>query len=162
LQILKNAFHAVSSAMKVSDFLAAADVAADVVAADKQKLLEIFARKAGSAVNVAPDVILAELRKREALGSTGVGGGVAIPHARFVQIHKPFGMLMRLRKPIDFDAVDGGPVDTVFLLLLPQGSAGEQLGALASITRKLRDAATIAEVRRAADGAQIYRILAAD
>ncbi len=133
--------------MKISDFLRAADVSADVAAADKRKLLSDLAYKASPSVDIPPDRILSELSKREELGSTGVGGGVALPHARFHQIGKPFGMLLRLRKPIDFDAVDGKPVDTVCLLLLPETQAGDQLGALACIARKLRDPATIAAVR---------------
>src|SRR5271170_3732799 len=137
--------------MKISDFLSAAAVSADVVASDKQKLLADLARRAGSAVELPPDDILFELRKREELGSTGVGGGVAIPHARFHRVSKPFGILLRLKKAIDFDAVDGKAVDTVFLLLLPETPHGDQLGALACIARKLRDPATIAAVRRARD-----------
>jgi nitrogen PTS system EIIA component len=148
--------------MKISDFLAAADVTAGVAAPDKEKLLEQLARKAGPAVHMVPESILAELLKREQLGSTGMGGGVAIPHARFDQLSKPFGMLARLKRPIEFDSVDGKPVDTVCLLLLPETGAGEQLGALACIARKLRDPAVMAAVRRAPDGAQIYRTLTAD
>jgi nitrogen PTS system EIIA component len=148
--------------MKISDFLRAADVSTDVAASDKQKLLSALAHKASLSVDIPPDRILSELRKREELGSTGVGGGVALPHARFHQIDKPFGILLRLKKPIDFDAVDGKPVDTVCLLLLPETQAGDQLGALACIARKLRDPATIAAVRGARDGAQIYRTLAGD
>jgi len=148
--------------MKISDFLSSTAVATDVAAADKPKLLEELARKAGSTLDVLADHILSELLKREELGSTGMGGGVAIPHARFHEVKKPFGMLVRLRKPIDFDAVDGKPVDTVFLLLLPDAPAGERLGALACIARKLRDPAIIAALRRARDGAEIYRTLTAD
>jgi len=148
--------------MKISDFLAAADVVSDVAASDKQKLLSDLAQKAGPAVGVSADEILAELTKREDFGSTGMGGGVAIPHARFHEIAKPFGMLVRLKKPIDFDAVDSAPVDTVFLLLLPESPGGEQLGALACTARALRDPATIAAIRKARDSAQIYRALVAD
>jgi len=146
--------------MKISDFLRAADVSADVAASDKQKLLSDLAHKASSSVDIPPDRILSELSKREDLGSTGVGGGVALPHARFHQIYKPFGILLRLKKPIDFDAVDGKPVDTVCLLLLPETQAGDQLGALACIARKLRDPATIAAVRAARNSSQIYDALA--
>lgn len=148
--------------MKISDFLIADNVSADVVASDKQRLLIDLAQRAGPGIDVPADRILSELRKREELGSTGVGGGVAIPHARFHQLSKPFGMLLRLKKAVDFDAVDGKPVDTVFLLLLPERSDGDQLGALACIARKLRDPATIAAVRAASDGSQIYHTLAAD
>lgn len=148
--------------MKISDFLSATEVTTNVAASDKQELLEELARKAAAVLDLSSDHILAELLKREELGSTGMGGGVAIPHARFHQVNKPFGVLARLRKPIDFDAVDGNPVDTVFLLLLPDAPAGERLGALACIARKLRNPATIAALRRARDGAEIYRTLAAD
>ena len=148
--------------MKISDFLSSTAVATEVGATDKPKLLEELARKAGSVLDVPPDHILSELLKREELGSTGMGGGVAIPHARFHEVKKPFGMLVRLKKPIDFDAVDGKPVDTVFLLLLPDAPAGERLGALACIARKLRDPAIMAALRRTRDSAEIYRTLTAD
>jgi len=92
-----------------------------------------------------------------------MGGGVAIPHARFHQVTKPFGLLARLRRPVDFDAVDGEPVDIVFLLLLPEAAAaGDQLGALALIARKLRNPKTAAALRQARDSAEIYRTLTAD
>jgi PTS system nitrogen regulatory IIA component len=148
--------------MKILDFLSPIDVMTNVAASDKQQLLQELARKAGLIVDVLPNRIFAELQKREELGSTGMGGGVAIPHARFQQINKPFGMLVRLRKPIDFDAVDGKPVDIVFLLLLPEAADGEQLGALALIARKLRNPAITAALRRARDSAEMYRALATD
>jgi PTS system nitrogen regulatory IIA component len=148
--------------MKISDFLTSADVTTDVAAPDKQKLLEELARRAGSVVDVLPALVLSELLKREQLGSTGMGGGVALPHARFHQVDKPLGILVRLRKPIDFDAVDGKPVDTVFLLLLPDAPDGEQLGALACVARKFRDSAIMAALRRARNSAEIYRALNAD
>jgi nitrogen PTS system EIIA component len=147
--------------MNISEFLASSNVEVDVVATDKQKLLQVLARKAGVVVDVLPDHMLAELRKREELGSTGVGGGVALPHARFHQVNRPIGMLLRLRKPIEFDAVDGEPVDIVFLLLLPESPAGEQLGALAAIARVLRKPEVAAALRKAHDGREMYRALAA-
>ena len=149
--------------MKISDFLFAADVKADVAAADKKKLLAELAREAAAKTGIGADRIAAELLKREELGSTGVGGGVAIPHARFQQAKTPFGMLARLKKPIDYDAVDGKPVDIVSLLLLPEGAGGEQqLGALASIARKLRNPTVTAALRRARDSMDMYRILTSD
>ena len=149
--------------MKIPDFLSADNVTVDVVAADKKKLLSELARTAGAIVDILPDRLLAELFKREELGSTGMGGGVAIPHARFHQITRPFGMMVRLRKPLDFDAVDGEPVDIVFLLLLPEAAAaGDQLGALACIARKLRNAKIAAQLRKARDGGEMYCILTAD
>ncbi len=148
--------------MKIPDFLAAARVKIDVAAADKQRLLLELARDAGSALAMPSERIFSELIKREELGSTGMGGGVAIPHARFSEITRPFGMFVRLKKAIDFDAVDGGPVDIVFLLLIPAGGESEQLGALASIARKLRDPLIVAALRKTRDPAQIFTALAAD
>jgi PTS system nitrogen regulatory IIA component len=148
--------------MKVSDFLSAADVTIDAGFADKQKLLEELARRAAPRVDLDPLLILAELDKREELGSTGMGGGIAVPHARFQQLRQPFVTLVRLKKPIEFDAVDGKPVDTIALLLLPVARQGEQLGALACIARKLRDPLVMKALRKARDGAEIYRSLTVD
>jgi PTS system nitrogen regulatory IIA component len=148
--------------MNIADFLSPNDVMIDVAAADKQKLLSTLARKAGAIVDVRPERVLAELQKREELGSTGVGGGVALPHARFEQVGKPVGVFVRLRKPIAFDAVDDQPVDIVFLLLLPQTPDGDTLGALASIARKLRKPEIATALRAARNSADIYRALAAE
>jgi PTS system nitrogen regulatory IIA component len=149
--------------MKIADFLAPADVKIDVASTDKKKLLAELAREAAAKIGIGADRIAAELLKREELGSTGVGGGVAIPHARFQQAKAPFGLLARLKKPIDYDAVDGNPVDIVFLLLLPEGSGGEQqLGALASIARKLRNPAVAADLRRVRNSTDMYRTLTSD
>ncbi len=148
--------------MRVSDFLSAADVTIEAAFSDKKKLLEELARRAATAVDLDPALVHAELEKREELGSTGMGGGVAIPHARFHQLRKPFGMLVRLKKPIAFEAVDGKPVDTIALLLLPDAREGERLGALACIARKLRDPTVMTALRKARDGADIHRSLIAD
>lgn len=148
--------------MNIADFLSPADVMIDVAAVDKQTLLLELAHKAGSILDVPPEQLFSELSKREALGSTGMGGGIAIPHARFYQVRKPFGMLVRLRKPLAFDAVDDRPVDIVFLLLLPEGSDGAQLGALASVARKLRNPEFAAALRKAGDSAEMYRTLTAE
>jgi PTS system nitrogen regulatory IIA component len=148
--------------MKIPDFLSPTDVIIDVAASNKQKLLLQLARKAGSILDMPPDRVFSELQKCEDLGSTGMGGGVAIPHARFQQVKKPFGILIRLKKPMDFDAVDGKPVDIVFLLLLPEAADGEQLGALACIVRQLANPAITAALRRARDSAEMYRALATD
>jgi len=148
--------------MNIQDFLSPNDVAIDVAAANKQKLLVELANKAGSRLPLPPNAILTELSKREELGSTGLGDGVAIPHARFNQIDKPFGMLLRLRQPIEFGALDGKPIDIVFLLLLPESTKGEQLSALACVARKLRKPAVTAALRKATDAAETFLILASE
>jgi len=146
--------------MDIQDFLSPNDVAIDVAPANKQKLLVELANKAGSRLQLPPDIILSELSKREELGSTGLGDGVAIPHARFKQIDKPFGMLFRLRQPIEFDALDGKPIDILFLLLLPESTKGEQLSALACVARKLRKPAVTAALREATNAAETFHVLA--
>ena len=108
---------------------------------------------------MSEDDIVSELLKREGLGSTGMGNGVAIPHARFQKIEKPFGIIAKLKQPIDFDAIDGQPVDIVFILLLPTASEGEQLGALACVARKLRAADDLVLLRRAKNAPELYAAL---
>jgi nitrogen PTS system EIIA component len=148
--------------MNIKDFLSASDVTIDVAAPNKQKLLFELAGKAGSRIRLPPDDVFAELSKREKLGSTGIGAGVALPHARFHQVDKPFGLFLRLRQPIEFDALDGNPVDIVFLLLLPEGAEGKQLSALACVARKLRNPTVTAALRKARDGAGIFHVLASE
>jgi PTS system nitrogen regulatory IIA component len=103
--------------MKINDFLSPNDAMVETRVLDKVQLLEELSRRAAASLRLAPDLVANAILKREELGSTGMGSGVAIPHARFPDLRKPFGLLARLRKPIDFEAVDGRPVDIVFLLL---------------------------------------------
>jgi PTS system nitrogen regulatory IIA component len=125
----------------------------------KPVVLRELSRRAAEALNIPVDVISAALLKREALGSTGMGHGFAIPHASIAGITAPFGLLARLVEPIDFDAVDGAPVDLIFLLLLPEPSQGQQLNALACVARRLRDPGVLKELRGAKDAGAIYRTM---
>ena len=105
--------------MKISDFLSPADVMLDVRASDKSRLLRQLSTQAAAEVGLDADEVSTQIAKREELGSTGVGNGVALPHARLKGLKAPFGLLARLRRGIDFEAIDDQPVDIVFLLLLP-------------------------------------------
>src|SRR5262245_7776751 len=145
--------------MGISDFLSAADVAIDFRASQKRELLQELAGVAAKSLNLTADQIAPAILKREELGSTGTGGGVAIPHARIDGVMKPFGMVVRLKNPIDFEAIDGQPVDLVFLLLLPASHEREQLGALASIARKLRTPGILAQLRRQKSVSGFYSAL---
>src|SRR5262249_41964035 len=115
--------------MNITEFLSPKHAIVDLRAGDKARLLGELARRAATALGLPADQISDALLKREDLGSTGTGGGIAIPHARLAGVARPFGMLVSLAKAIDFDAIDGRPVDIVFLLLLPTNSQGEQLNA---------------------------------
>jgi nitrogen PTS system EIIA component len=145
--------------MHIGDFLAAGDVAVDVRTPDKLRLLRELSQRAAARLKLDADRIARAIFDREQLGSTGMGGGIALPHARIEEVNAAFGMLVRLRRPIDFESVDGKPVDLVFLLLLPTKADGEQLNALASVARKLRNPETTASVRRARDGTEAHRAI---
>jgi PTS system nitrogen regulatory IIA component len=97
--------------------------------------------------------------KREELGSTRVGNGVAIPHARLEQVRKPFGILVRLKEPIDFNAMDDQLVDLVCLLLLPTGTEEGQLNSMASVARRLRSPDVLRELRRAPNRVVLYNVM---
>jgi nitrogen PTS system EIIA component len=147
-------------AMEIDGFLRPADVMIDVRVADNARLLGDLARRAAAKLSLDPDAVSAALLQREELGSTGTGGGIALPHARLAAVKRPFALLARLAKAIDFDAIDGRPVDVVCLLLLPANAPGEQLNALACAARTLRDPGAVRNVRRAADAAALYDALA--
>ena len=148
--------------MQIADFLSPDDTLCDVRAADKDRLLRELTGRAANALRLDAAVLADAIAQRDRLGSTGMGDGIAIPHARIADLSKPFGLLARLRRAIDFAAIDGQPVDIVFLLLLPAAAHGEQLTALASVARRLRDAQVTADLRDAADGAALYRAIIAE
>lgn len=131
-------------------------VFAGVRAADKPRLLQELARRAGAALGLPPAEIAAALAAREALGSTGVGAGIAVPHAQIPQLGGTAAFLARLERPVDYLAVDEQPVDLVFLLLGPPAAGADHLAALAAATRRLRDPAT-AKALRSASTAEAMR-----
>jgi nitrogen PTS system EIIA component len=144
--------------MKIEDILTPSDALVDVRASDSARLIQDMAGRAASTLGLDASAIAQELIKRESLGSTGVGNGIAMPHARIQALQKPFGLLARLKKPIDFAAIDGRPVDLVFLLLLPT-VASEHLNALAAVARKLRDPVRLDRMRHAPDAAALFHEL---
>jgi nitrogen PTS system EIIA component len=147
--------------MEIRDFLSPSCATVGVRASDKSRLLRDLAQRAATTLGLSAEDVTAALLQREALGSTGTGGGVAIPHARLHGIKKPFGMLVRLDKAIDFAAIDDRKVDVVFLLLLPAEAQGDQLNALAAAARMLRDPQIARNVRSADDAAGLYRAVTA-
>ena len=100
------------------------------------------------------------LLKREGLGSTGIGQGIAIPHARLPDLKRPYGVLAKLKPGIEFDAIDGQAVDLVFVLLLPATVESEALAALALVARTLRSPETLARLRAAKNAAALYPAMA--
>jgi PTS system nitrogen regulatory IIA component len=147
------------AAMKISDLLSPTDVMIDVRTSNKRLLLQEFAAKAADSVGLPVDQVAPYLLKREELGSTGIGHGVAIPHARLPELQRPYGLLAKLKQPIEFDAIDGQAVDIVFVLLLPAAADNGQLGALALVARTLRPPENLARIRSAKTTSELYSAL---
>jgi PTS system nitrogen regulatory IIA component len=146
--------------MKISDLLSPMDVMIDVPASNKRLLLQELAAKAAASLGLPADQVTSCLLKREELGSTGIGKGVAIPHARLPDLQRPHGVLAKLKQGIEFDAIDGQAVDIVCVLLLPAAAENEALGALALVARALRPAENLARLRAAKNASELYAALA--
>jgi nitrogen PTS system EIIA component len=145
--------------MDIRDFLAADDVLIGLRAPDKTRLLQDLSARAAASLGLDPDQLSQALFAREALGSTGMGGGVAIPHARIAAVKKPFGILACTRRSVAFEAIDNQPVDVVFLLLLPAEPDPEHLRSLALVARALRDPDLVRRLRRARNSTEAYSCL---
>jgi PTS system nitrogen regulatory IIA component len=126
----------------------------------KKQALQEIAAKAAELTGQNDRTILEILLQREKLGSTGVGNGVAIPHGKLAKLNKVFGLFARLERPVDFDALDGQPVDLVFLLLAPEGAGADHLKALARVARLLRDPEIARKLRESRDAEALYAVLA--
>jgi PTS system nitrogen regulatory IIA component len=135
------------------------DTVIDLSRRDKRALLHDLAHRAALILNVDDDIVFSALLRREELGSTGVGNGVAIPHVRLEQVKNPFGIMVRLKNPIIFDSIDGQPVDLVCLLLLSKENESTQLNALAGVARRLRRPELLEELRRAPNRVALYNVM---
>jgi len=129
------------------------------VISKKQALQELSA-KAAALTGQSERSILEVLMQREKLGSTAVGNGIAIPHGKLPKLEKLFGLFARLGRPVDFEALDGQPVDLVFLLLAPEGAGADHLKALARVARLLRDPDIVHKLRASQDAEALYAVLA--
>ena len=135
--------------MQLADFLDFDAITSRLSGGNKKSLLQQLANLAAQQLGAAPAEILATVTEREALGSTGFGQGVAIPHGKVEGLNRIYCLFARLSEPIDYKAIDGRPVDLVFLLLSPPDAGAEHLKALAAISRVTRDAATLERLRGA-------------
>ncbi len=133
--------------MLLADFLDFDAIRTGLPGGNKRNLLQQLANLAGQRLNIAPAIVLASLTEREQLGSTGFGQGVAIPHGKIEGIERIYGLFARVGEPVDYKAIDGRPVDLVFLLLSPPQAGADHLKALAVISRITRHAATLERMR---------------
>jgi PTS system nitrogen regulatory IIA component len=143
----------------LSEILAIDSVDASLTAANKKALFQLLGAAAARRTGRDAKEIVACLNERERVGSTGFGGGVAIPHGRIEGLPHLFGYFARLTAPIDFQSVDNLPVDLVFLMLSPPDAGADHLKALAGVSRALRDRATVAKLRGARSKDAIFALL---
>jgi len=144
----------------LSDLLSPQAVQAAIVVPNKKALFQQLAAAASKLVEADARVIVDRLVERERLGSTGFGGGIAIPHGKIDGLDRVVGLFARLTTPIDFAAIDDLPVDLVFLLLSPVDAGVEHLKALARVSRRMRDKLFVAKLRGAGSDDALYALFA--
>lgn len=145
--------------MKISEILSLDNIYAEVKANNKRQLLQELSGKAAQKVGMDERLVIESVWERENLGSTGYGNGTAFPHARIDGLKKIEVLFARLSNPVDFNAVDGKPVDLVFLLISPENSGADHLTALASLSRILKNPDACEKLRSARSKEEIYSIL---
>lgn len=143
----------------LSDLLNGGPVLPGLTCTSTKQVFSRLSAALSKVANVSERDILQAILEREQLGSTAVGHGVVLPHARLPGLEAPIGGFARLLSPIDFDAVDEQPCDLVFMLLAPDGSGADHLRALAKVARVMRQPDLRAALREASDEAEIRRIL---
>lgn len=135
--------------MQLADFLDCDAIKTALPGGNKRSLMQQLANLAAQRLGLDAPTVFAGLNEREQLGSTGFGQGVAIPHAKIDGLDGVYGLFARLGEAVDYKAIDGLPVDLVFLLLSPPDAGAEHLKALAAISRVTRDGATLERLRGA-------------
>lgn len=142
--------------MLISDLLTPQSIIPDLKATSKKQALQEIASYAALQLHLEDRAVLDVLLERERLGSTGVGGGVAIPHGKMVNLDRLYLLFAKLSAPVAFDAPDGRPVDLMFLLLTPENAGGDHLTALAKVSRLLRDEKVCSLLRGSENSEAIY------
>ena len=146
--------------MPLNDILTPDAVLASLRVNGKKQALQEMSERAAMVSGLPAREIFDSLLQRERLGSTGVGDGIAIPHGKLAKCARIFGVFGRLERPIDFDALDGLPVDMIFLLIAPENAGADHLKALARVARLLRDSAIARKLRASHDAEALYAVLA--
>jgi PTS system nitrogen regulatory IIA component len=121
--------------------------------------VQSLAERVAAVANIDERVVFDAVWERENLGSTGYGEGVAFPHARIEGLDRVCGLFARLDEPVDFDALDGKPVDLVFMLISPENSGADHLTALAALSRILKTEGSCEKLRKARSVEELYAIL---
>ncbi len=145
--------------ISLNDLISPQAVIASLKANSKKQALIELSEKAAELSGLDSRELLDALIQRERLGSTGIGGGIAIPHGKLARCGQIFGVFARLEKPIDFEALDDAPVDLIFLLIAPETAGADHLNALSRAARVLRDQSLVATLRSTRDPSALYSIL---
>jgi len=145
--------------MDLSDLITPFGVMPALRASNKKQALQLLAERAAELTGLNALDIYNTLIQRERLGSTGIGGGIAIPHGKLPRLRQTVGLFARLDEPIDFEAVDDEPVDIIFVLLAPENAGADHLKALARISRLLREQRAVEKLRGCRDRAALYAVL---
>ncbi|HHC72380.1 MAG TPA: PTS IIA-like nitrogen-regulatory protein PtsN [Thiotrichales bacterium] len=146
--------------MDISQLIDIDRVAHDFHASSKKRSLEEVSQLlASGAPDLSAEAIFDSLIGRERLGSTGLGHGVAIPHGRLTGQEKTVGAFLRLDEAIDFDALDGQPVDLLFALLVPEHATDEHLEMLAQVAEMFANREFVKRLREASDARQLFELL---
>lgn len=145
--------------MTIQDILPTTGIKVIGAASSKKRLFHDIGFMAEAAFGLDHTAVVDALVEREGLGPTGVGGGVALPHARLSNLHHVCGVFVRLKKPLDFESVDRQPVDLAFALFAPEDAGVDHLKALALVSRTLRDKNVCTKLRANEDPSTIYTIL---
>ena len=145
--------------MPLLDFLSPEAIVPALKAGSKKQALQDLAAHAARLTARDEREIFDTLLQRERLGSTGIGEGIAIPHGKMPKLGSLFGLFARLEKPIDFESLDGEPVDMLFLLLAPEGAGADHLKALARVARVRREPGIHDRIRAARDASALYAVL---
>ncbi len=146
--------------MPLTDLVAPNAVIPTLKVNSKKQALHELAARAALLSGQNERAILDILVQREKLGSTAIGNGIAIPHGKLPNLNRLFGLFARLDRPLDFEALDGQPVDLIFLLLAPEGAGADHLKALARVARLLRDPTVVHKLRASHDAEALYAVLA--
>ena len=145
--------------MPLTDLITAAAILPALRVNTKKSALHEMSERAGIVSGLQAREIYDAVLQRERLGSTGVGNGIAIPHGKLTSCTRIVGVFARLDRAIEFDALDGAPVDLAFLLVAPETSGADHLKALARIARVLRDPRIVAKLRATRDADGLYGVL---
>ena len=145
--------------MDLSELLMPGNIASGLRASSKKQVLQELAARAASTTGIQERQIFDILTERERLGTTGVGNGIAIPHGKLPGLDRLYGLFARIETPVDFDSIDGQPVDLVFLLLAPESAGADHLKALAKISRLLRDRGMCEKLRGSGNPDAMYALL---